>query len=65
MTLPTFTSEETARAFRAFLASYDASDAADRAVAYRIRERVHSEIYRRERVLHAEWIDIGGEGGGA
>jgi hypothetical protein len=65
VTTPPLTSDQAARAFRAFLASYDARDTSDRAVAYRIRERVHSEIYRRERMLHAEWIDIGGEGGGA
>ena len=44
------TSDPTTQAIRAFLASYDASDASDREVAYRLRERA----------LHAEWIDIGG-----
>jgi hypothetical protein len=61
VTMQTLTSDQTARAIRAFLASYDASDATDRGTAYRIRERLHSEIYRRERTRHAEWIDIGGE----
>lgn len=55
--------EETARAIRAFLAAYDHRDVSDRQVAYRIRERVHSELYRRERKHYPEWIDLGGEGG--
>ena len=54
---------EAARVFRAFLATYDASDASDRQVATRIRERLHSELYRRERERYPEWIDLGGEGG--
>ena len=52
---------ETARAIRAFLATYDASDASDRQVATRIRERLHSELYRREREQYTEWVDLGGE----
>jgi hypothetical protein len=63
MTQQPLTSDPTAQAIRAFLASYDARDVSDREIAYRIRERLHSEIYRRERLLHAEWIDLGGEGG--
>lgn len=66
MTSQPLTGDRAARGFRAFLAAYDASDVSDRAVdpaaAYRMRERAHSEIYRRERVLHAAWVDIGGEG---
>lgn len=54
---------ETAQVIRAFLATYDARDACARQIAYRIRERVHSEIYRRERKFYSEWIDLGGEGG--
>ena len=54
---------ETAQAIRVFLSTYDASDVSDRQIAYRIRERLHSEIYRRERKHYAEWIDLGGEGG--
>jgi hypothetical protein len=53
---------ETARVIRAFLATYDSRAAADRQVAYRIRERAHSEIYFRERKRYPEWVDYGGEG---
>ena len=53
---------ETAQAIRAFLSTYDASDASDRQVAMRIRERLLSEQYRRERELYPEWVDHGGEG---
>ena len=56
---------ETARAIRAFLATYDRGDASDQEVVFRIRERVHSENYRRERKHYPEWIDLGGEGGEA
>ena len=52
---------ETARAIRAFLSTYEASDASDRQIALRIRERLHSELYRREREQYLEWIDHGGE----
>jgi hypothetical protein len=55
--------ETTARMIRSFLASYDARDASDRQIAYRIRERVHSELYRRVREQYPAWIDLGGEGG--
>ena len=54
---------ETAQAIRAFLSTYDASDASDRQVAMRIRGRLHSEQYRREREQYPDWIDLGGEGG--
>lgn len=50
----------TAVEWLAFLANYNACDAAERQVAYRIRERVFGELYRRERTA-AEWIDLGGE----
>ena len=52
---------ETAQAIRAFLSTYDASDASDREIATRIRARLHSELYRREREQYPEWIDHGGE----
>ena len=52
---------ETAQAIRAFLSTYEASDASDRQIAARIRARLHSELYRRERELYPEWIDHGGE----
>ena len=54
---------ETAQAIRAFLSTYDASDASDRQVAMQIRGRLHRELYRREREQYPEWIDLGGEGG--
>ena len=54
---------ETARMIRSFIATYDARDASDRQVAMRIRERLHSELYRRERELYPQWVDLGGEGG--
>lgn len=52
---------ETAADWLAFLSSFDVRDVGDRQVAYRIRELVFGELYRRERI-HAEWIDHGGEG---
>ena len=55
-------SAETVRVIRAFLATYDVSDASDRQVAIQIRGRLHSELYRREREQCPEWIDHGGEG---
>jgi predicted component of type VI protein secretion system len=51
---------ETARAIRAFLATYDGRVTTWQ-VAMRIRERLHSELYRREREHYPEWIDHGGE----
>jgi hypothetical protein len=51
---------ETAQAIRAFLSTYDARDAADRQIAWQIRQRLHSELYRREREA-PEWVDVGGE----
>ena len=52
---------ETARAIRAFLATRD-DRVATWQVAMRIRERLHSELYRREREQCPAWIDHGGEG---
>ena len=53
---------KTAQAIRAFLSAYEARGASDRQIAFRIRELLHSEIYRRERKRYPEWIDLGGEG---
>ena len=53
----------TAQMIRDFIATYDARDASDRQIAARIRERLHSELYRRERAQYPQWIDLGGEGG--
>ena len=55
---------ETARTIRAFLASSDGR-AACRALTMRVREQLHSKLYRYEREQCAEWIDFGGEGGEA
>ncbi len=51
---------ETAQAIRGFIAAYDGR-ASDQQVAARIRERLHRELYRREREQYSEWIDYGGE----
>jgi hypothetical protein len=48
-------------AIRSFIATYDACDASDREIATRIRCRLLSELYRREREAYPEWIDLGGE----
>ena len=56
---------ETAHAIRTFIAAYDARDATDREIAAHIRQLLHSELYRREREIYPEWIDLGGEGGEA
>jgi hypothetical protein len=52
---------ETVQTLRAFLATYDRSDAADRQIVTQIREQVHRELYRREREICPELIDFGGE----
>jgi len=52
---------DTVRVIRSFVASYDRNDADDRAIAVRIRQVLHSELYRREREIYAEWVDLGGE----
>lgn len=54
-------SSRATRSIRAFLAAYDPGDAADRQIAARIRERLHSELYRREREHYPEHVDLGGE----
>ena len=63
MEQPRRSGAETAQAIRAFLSTYDARDVSDREVAARIRMRLHSELYRREREQYPEWVDLGGEGG--
>jgi hypothetical protein len=55
------TTSSTARTLRAFLASHDPSDPADREAVYRIRARVYGEQYRRERKHYPEYVDLGGE----
>jgi hypothetical protein len=51
----------TAAKWLTFLSTFDVRDVGGRQVAYRIRELVFGELYRRERT-QAEWIDHGGEG---
>ncbi len=46
----------------AFVATYDRNDPTDRWIAARMLERLHGEVYRRERERCPEWIDLGGEG---
>jgi hypothetical protein len=50
-----------AQAIRSFLSMHDAWDTSDRQIAARIRERVHAEVYRREREHYPEYVDLGGE----
>lgn len=47
---------------RDFIATYDRTDPTDRWIAARLVERLHGEMYRRERDRYPEWIDQGGEG---
>jgi hypothetical protein len=51
----------TVQEIRDFIAVYDPSDAFDRQYAAQIRQRLNSELYRRERDRYPEWIDLGGE----
>jgi hypothetical protein len=51
---------ETAQAIRAFLATHDGRVATWQ-VVMQIRERLHSELYRREREVYPEFVDLGGE----
>lgn len=46
---------------RDFIATYDRHDPVDRWIAARLTERLHGELYRRERERYPEWIDVGGE----
>jgi len=48
---------------REFIATYDCDDPTDRWIRVRLVERLHGELYRRERERYPEWIDVGGEGG--
>lgn len=41
-----------------FIDSYDPTD---RWIRARLVERLHGEIYRREREIYPEWVDQGGE----
>ena len=65
MTRDQMRGSETAAAIRSFITAYDAHDASDREIASHILQRLHSELYRRERESYPEWIDLGGEGGEA
>ena len=55
-TFSTFTQE-----VRDFIASYDRNDPTDRWIALMLIDRLHGELYRRERELYPEWVDLGGE----
>lgn len=45
----------------AFLATFDRHDPESRLLVARIAERVHGEMYRRERAAYPEYVDLGGE----
>ena len=45
-----------------FVRAYDRNSAEDHAIAGRLRERLYSELYRRERDKYPEWVDLGGDG---
>jgi hypothetical protein len=44
-----------------FIATYDRTNPTDRWIAKRLTERLHGELYRREREVYPEWVDVGGE----
>lgn len=44
-----------------FIDSFDRTDPTDRFIARRLLVSLQGEIYRRERELYSEWIDVGGE----
>lgn len=46
---------------RDFIATYDPRDPVDRHLRVRLLERLHGELYRRERERYPEWVDVGGE----
>jgi len=52
---------ETVQVIRTFIASHSTWDDADREVARRIKDRLQRELYRREREIYPELIDLGGE----
>ena len=52
---------EAVRVIRTFLETYDGRDPADRQAAQRIKVRLLREIYRREREIYPEFVDLGGE----
>lgn len=51
----------TPEGIRDFIATYDGRDLTDRWIAARLVERLHVELYRREREFYPEWVDHGGE----
>lgn len=60
---PTHQVTEASDPLLAFVAAAEVLDPfGDRYVAYRTRERVYGEIYRRERKHYPEYVDFGGEG---
>jgi hypothetical protein len=49
-------------AIQRFIREYDRTDPHQVHIAKRLDERIHAELYRREREYYEEWVDIGGEG---
>ena len=58
---PSRDAAETVRAIRTFIETCDGRDPADRQVALLIRIKLQREIYRREREIYPEFVDVGGE----
>jgi hypothetical protein len=44
-----------------FIDTYDRTDPTDRWIAKRLSELLHGELYRREREIYPQWVDLGGE----
>lgn len=44
-----------------FIDTFDHTDPTDRWIAKRLLERLHGEMYRREREHFPEYVDLGGE----
>jgi hypothetical protein len=44
-----------------FIDTFDRTDPTDRWIAKRLLERLHGELYRREREHFPEFVDLGGE----
>jgi len=55
------TAHDAVRVIRSFISTFDRNDVENRLIAVRIRMRLYSELYRREREYYPEWVDVGGE----
>ena len=51
----------TAQLIQNFIVTYDRTDPVDRWIATRLTEKLHAELYWRDRTYYAPWIDVGGE----